>query len=186
MLAAVDPSTEVTVSTTAVVAERPVYTLVLTPRDPRTTVRRVSLSIDAESKVPLRVEVFGAAATPSFETGFTDVSFDRPAASVFRFTPPDGATVTERTLPGHGSGEAPGPGDAGARVVGTGWTSVLVLPPGSAATLQDGGGLLDRLTTTLPDGSRLVRSALVNALLLPDGRVAVGAVSPELLQAATR
>lgn len=200
-LQAVDPTTEVTVDRTAVVADRPVYTLVLTPRDTRSTVRRVEIAVDSDTKVPLQVRVFGAADAPAFETGFTEVSFSRPAASVFRFTPPAGSAVTTHDLAQPAPATDPAtpdpapdaPAKASPTVVGTGWTSVLVLPAGSLPTpagpAGPGGGgvsldLLDRLSTTLPNGDRLVHTALVNALLTSDGRVLVGAVGPELLTAA--
>ncbi len=190
-LAAVDPSTAVTVDPTQVVADRSAYTLVLTPRETPagSTVRRVAIAVDSRTHVPLRVQVFGAGADAAFETGFTDVSFDRPAASVFRFTPPKGSAVTERALGAHAAPDAApdvaapdaAPTGAGPTTVGTGWTSVLVLPAGSAPAA---GSVLDQLTTTLPSGDRLVRTALVSALLTRDGRVLVGAVTPDLLQQA--
>jgi hypothetical protein len=195
----------VTVDRTARVAGRPAYTLVLTPRDTRSTVRKVLIAVDATRNVPLRVQVFGSASKPAFEIGFTDVSFAKPAASVFTFTPPKGVTVTHDLLGGAGASfrqpsgakdiqkpstppaSAAGTG-AGQKVLGTGWTSVLLVPAptdGSSplAALQgQSAELLSRLTTSLPDGSRLIRSALVNVLITKDGRVLVGAVSPELLQ----
>lgn len=197
-LKAVDASTEVTVERTARVAGRPVYTLVLAPRDSRSTVRRVAIAIDAATKVPLRVQVFGAATRPAFETAFTDVSFRRPAASVFTFRAPQGSTVTTKTLAQAGHSGTPdshrpastaGAAKAGPSTLGKGWTTVAVLPAGSGASVLTGGtgstgALLGRLTTTLPSGDRLLQSALVNALLTKDGRVLIGAVSPAVLQQA--
>lgn len=192
-LKAIDPSTAVTIDRTARVAGRAAYTLVLTPRDGRSTVRKVLIAIDAQRSLPLRVQIFGAAKAPAFETGFTDVSFGRPAASVFRFSPPKGAQVsthpfdvgkagarqgTTRTRPGAGMQPT---------ALGTGWVSVLELPAGKTAATGAGGStgaLLSRLTTTLPSGDRLVRSALLNVLLAKDGRILVGAVSPAVLQQA--
>jgi hypothetical protein len=203
-LKAIDPSTVVTVDRTARVAGRPVYTLVLTPRDTRSTVSKVLIAVDATRNVPLRVQVFGTATKPAFEIGFTDVSFAKPAASVFTFTPPKGVVVTHDLLSGAGASarqrsdakdiktSTPPAGavakDAGQKVLGTGWTSVLMVPAptdGSSplAALQgQSAELLGRLTTSQPDGSRLIRSALINVLITKDGRVLVGAVSPELLQ----
>ena len=194
-LKAIDPSTAVTVDRTARVAGRAAYTLVLTPRDARSTVRKVLIAIDAERNFPLRVQVFGAASAPAFESGFTDVSFARPAASVFRFSPPKGAKVTShplhlaraglradatRTRPAAGMQPT---------VLGAGWTSVVELPAGKTgvATTAAGGStaaLLSRLTSTLPSGDRLVKSALLNVLLAKDGRILVGAVAPAVLQQA--
>ena len=198
-LAAVDPTTVVTVERTARVAGRPAYTLVLAPRDSRSTVRRVALALDAATKLPLRVQVYGAAAQPAFETAFTDVSFRAPAASVFTFRAPKGSTVMTKTL--SRTTRPAGKGERGQRnpaptstptTVGRGWASVLVLPAGSGASALGGpsGGtgssaaLLGQLTTTLPNGDRLLRSALLNVLLAKDGRVLVGAVSPDVLRQA--
>jgi outer membrane lipoprotein-sorting protein len=206
-LAAIDPSTVVTVDRTARVAGRPAYTLVLSPRDSRSTVRKVSIAVDAKYNVPLRVQVYGAAAKPAFEIGFSDVSFSRPAASIFHFTPPKGSTVssdlwaaTNRRMhhevapPPAGStaplATAPKPAGkpAAPTTIGTGWTSVLSMAAptdGSSPTFALAGPnaeLLGRLTQTLANGDRLIRTALLNVLVTKDGRVLLGAVSPAFLQ----
>ena len=66
---------------------------------------------------------------PAFQVGFTSVSFDVPGDAQFVFNPPPGAKVTEGALP---TGSKPSAGDAaahkGVRTVGTGWTTVAVLP----------------------------------------------------------
>lgn len=204
-LKAIDPTTVVGVERTAVVAGRPAYTLRLAPKDTGSTVRQVLLAVDGQTSVPLRVQVYGAAAAPAFETGFTDVSFQTPPASVFRFTPPRGAKVTTKAVPTpqRGAGThsparpdtAGAPDTAGVKVHGTGWTTVLELPAGSlptagskaggsAAAGSDGSSpaaLLDRLSRPGPDGSRTLHTALVNGLVTRDGRVFLGAVSPDLL-----
>lgn len=192
-LKAIDPSTVVTVDRTARVAGQPAYTLVLTPRDTRSTVRKVLIAIDAKRSVPLRVQVFGVGSAPAFETAFTDVSFSRPASSVFRFTAPRGATVTNDLLGAHVKGDKTtkpaGPARRATPVVlGAGWTSVLALPAASSSGALGGSAgaasLLARLTTTLPNGDKLLRSALVNVLTTHDGRTFVGAVTPSVLQQA--
>ena len=206
-LKSIDPSTAVTVDRTARVAGRPAYTLVLTPRDSRSTVSRVLIAIDAQRSVPLRVQVFGRAARPAFEIAFTNVSFAKPAASVFRFTAPRGATVTQDLLASNNAKTgrspasrpaAPKPGtpavNAGTKpatkVLGTGWASVLEIAAptdGSSPLIGLSGGnanLLNKLTTTLPNGDRLLSTALVNVLVTHDGRTFVGAVTPALLQQA--
>ena len=98
-LEAVDPTTRVTVDGTSEVAGRPVYELVLAPRDERSLIGQVRLAVDAETSMPLRVQVYAAGATePAFETGFTSVSFSTPDDSVFAFSPPPGAEVEENEL----------------------------------------------------------------------------------------
>ena len=154
-LAAIDPSTAVTVDGTPSVAGRDAYELVLTPRDNRSLVGEIRIAVDAEKHIPLRVQVWAAGAgTPAFEVGFTQVSFETPGAEQFQFTPPPGATVTESTLDESDRAELPGaPAPAGPEVtdldaagvdvdpigeptvVGTGWTTVLVATlPQEAAT----------------------------------------------------
>jgi hypothetical protein len=72
------------------------------------------------------------------------------------------------------------------KVVGKGWTSVVVAQLPSHAT----GTLPPALVRSLPTVSgswgsgRLLHGALFNAVLTDDGRVAIGAVGPSLLYAA--
>lgn len=191
LLAAIRPSTAVTVSTAQRVAGRPAYTLVLQPRDSRSTVHQVRIAIDAAKYVPLRVQVFGASATPAVELGFTAVSFTRPAAHTFAFKTPAGARVSDNPLgdrrPGrwqhhYGVRDAmPGAGrSAGPTVIGGGWTAVVELRAGMAGGLDP--DLLQHLTTASgTSGARVLHTALVNAVFLPDGRVFAGAVSVSLL-----
>lgn len=197
-LAAVDPTTEVRVDGTAEVAGRPAYELVLEPRDERSLVRQVRLAVDSETSVPLRVQVFAdGSPDPAFETGFQSVAFARPADSVFRFTPPPGAKVSESDLgekarpaarPGRGGGRDAKRAAAGARptVVGKGWTAVAVTSgvrlegtpgdPTAAAVLR----AFTPVSGAYGEG-RLLRTALVSVLLLDDGRLLAGAVQPQVL-----
>jgi outer membrane lipoprotein-sorting protein len=190
-LKAIGPSTRVATDPTAVVAGRSAYQLELSPRDPRSLVGSVRIAIDGSSHLPTRVQVFARGATsPAFEVGFTSFSTATPAASVFSFTPPPGATVKQGTLPQRGtrttapshlSGAAP-------RVVGRGWTSVVVAHLGTDTASS--GGPLGSVVQALPRVSgawgsgRLLRGPLFSAVLTDDGRVAVGAVAPPMLYAA--
>jgi len=200
-LAAIDPSTAVTVDGTSRVAGRPVYELVLTPRASESLIGQVRLAIDSETSVPLRVQVFArGATTPAFETAFTSISFDTPAASVFAFTPPPGVQVSESSFPGLGT-NPPTAADTvtatkGARptVVGSGWTAVAVIPDAGALTSgqssAQGSGAsttaaLLKATTTVTGSfgtGQLLQTSLVSVLLLSDGRMLVGAVTPDLLE----
>ena len=199
VLAAIDPSTEVTVDSTQVVAGEKAYTLVLTPRDPRSTVHKVTIAIDAIHYVPLQVEVFGASSTPAFQTGFIDsISFATPAASVFEFHAPAGATTAPDPLGvnrQHHDHGTPTPGGSAAspatstsstslsdvKVIGTGWTLIAELPNGLPAGSMT--GLLGKLSTPVgTSGDKIITTALVNVLTLSDGRVFLGAVSADLLE----
>lgn len=184
-LAALDPTTEVTVEQAVSVAGRDARQLVLTPEDPDTLVGSVRIAVDAATSAPLRVQVFAARAElPALEVGFTDVEFATPDREVFTFSPPAGADVVEKgelVLPEHGGSRAQSPARTGARptVVGEGWSSVLVLPGVEVPAAQQ--AQLGQLTTRVPEG-RLLSTALVSALLTDDGRLLVGAVTPAALR----
>ncbi len=194
VLAAIDPTTVVTVDGSVSVAGRPAYELVLAPRDASSLVGQVRLAIDARTSTPLRVEVFGEGASkPAFETGFTSIRFKAPAASVFAFTPPAGAQVTTTDLSAVAApSTAPRRRSAtGARptVIGTGWTAVVSVPGvqlGSSSSNEQLSTLLrsaDRVSGAWGSG-RILRTALVTALLTDDGRLYVGAVTPAVLEQA--
>ncbi len=198
-LAAVDPTTSVTTSGTAVVAGRQAYELVLTPKDAATRVAQVRIAVDSEKHIPLRVQVYSTKlANPAIEVGFSEVDFDTPEARQFAFNPPAGTKVTESSAltgaqaPGAKSpaNAAPPAGAAKPKVVGTGWSSVVVgaLPPQDGAAQQQDQlqGMLQALPKTSGawGSGRVVDGTLFSAVLTDDGRVAVGAVAPEALYAA--
>ena len=134
-LAAIDPTTQVTTAGTAVVAGRQAYELVLNPRTKDTRVAQVRIAVDAEKHVPLRVQVYSTKlANPAFEVGFTAVDFATPDARQFAFTPPPGTKVTESgdTARRHGRLETRAREPAEPKVVGTGWSAVVVGSPLSA------------------------------------------------------
>jgi outer membrane lipoprotein-sorting protein len=189
LLSRVDPSTAVTVDRTATVAGRAAYQLVLTPRDSRTLVGSTRIAVDAATYVPLQVQVYAAGASaPAFQVGFTDVSFSRPAASLFDFTPPSGSKVTQQQLSGmsgehtrHAESATHEAASAKPTVLGSGWTSVVVVPGGAAAVNGLNSDLLDNATTAVPTG-RLITTALFSVLIGTDGNVYVGAVNGSMLQ----
>lgn len=209
-LAAVDPSTTVSVRTSAYVAGRAAYELVLSPKSASSTVAEVVLAIDGATGTPLDVKITAKGATkPAIELGFTAVSFTAPAASTFQFTPPAGVTVKEvasvsellpfsrqrhlRVAPAPGaapgsatrSPSSPTASRMSTTTVGTGWDSVLIVQGATIspqiATLLGGG-----TSIPLPGGgsARVVSTALVNVLLVGDGRIAIGAVTPSALVSA--
>ncbi len=205
-LKALTPSTKVHTDGTAQVAGRPAYELVLEPRDPGTLVGSVRIAIDGKTHVPTRVQVFARhGGKPAFEVGFTSFDPTTPDPSVFRFNPPPGTKVSQDPTTGHGSGQPSGQTGtptAGQKpaVVGSGWTTVLVAHLPSGATSGSGGtagsggpagtASLQSLLQALPrvSGSwgsgHLLRGTLFSAVLTDDGRVAVGAVSPDALYTA--
>ncbi|MEV4640542.1 hypothetical protein AB0J80_24690 [Actinoplanes sp. NPDC049548] len=197
-LAAIDPTTAVSTTGAAEVAGRAAYELILQPRDTASLVGQVRLAIDAEQHIPLGVDVYAKGATkPAVRIAFQQVSFAQPDPEQFTFNPPPGAKVDTPSgtdlekQRDKARKEAPGKPEApqGTKVVGKGWTSVLVtkLPKGDGAEAGKGTPDLDAVTGALPKVSgtwgsgRLLQSALFSALLTDDGRVLVGAVAPEKL-----
>ncbi|MDT4923561.1 MAG: hypothetical protein QOG01_1274 [Pseudonocardiales bacterium] len=208
VLKAVGPSTAVTVDPSTMVANRAAYTLAISPRDANSTVRKVTIAIDAKKYVPLQVQVFGSSSTPAFQTGFTSISFGKPSASTFTFHTPAGATVsndpfgttsqpgdrprgshsdkstTESGPAGTSGNSSAAPGGAQPKVLGQDWTSVVEVPAGSQGLGSAlGGSTLNELTTPVGNsGARLLHTALLNAVILADGRTFIGAVQPALLE----
>ncbi len=194
LVAALEPSTKLTVDKSASVAGRSVYQLTLTPKSAGTLVSRATLSVDASTGLPLKVVVDAKGQTsPAFSVGFTKIDFSAPAAKTFRFTPPKGAAVTTKTLPTGEHPKAPAKGDLPAptvpkpTVTGSGWATIVELPTGGAQSKADAGQtqLLDELTTAV-DGGRALQTSLVSVLLTSDGRVLAGAVPVSALVAAAR
>jgi hypothetical protein len=193
VLQRVSPSTSVKLGPNVTVAGRSAYTLLVAPRDPRSTVRKVTIAIDSAHYVPLQVEVFGASNTPALTVGFSKVSFARPAASTFHFAIPAGARVTKHPfsgdvgprrhvvpMPGSPARSQPGP-SLRPRVLGSGWTTVLEVR--GVGAMAGPAGLLQQFTVPVgTSGLRLLHTALVNAVVTDDGRAFVGAVRPRVLE----
>lgn len=175
-------SSTVTVDGTAEVAGRPAYELVLSPApDERTLLREVRIAVDAEQRVPLRMTVLATGSSdPALQVGFTELEFGPQDPALFTFTPPPGATVVEPDA-GRPEGLPERTGTA-PTVVGDGWdTVVLATVP---ATGEGEGMDLRALGTPVsgPWGSgTLIGTAVANAIVTDDGRVAVGAVPEQVL-----
>lgn len=190
---AVGPTTELSVAQDVTVAGRDAYELVLTPRTDQTLVGSVAIAVDGETGFPLRVTVDARGqADPALEVAYTSFTLGSPDPARFQFTPPAGASVEQKTLPGQpgpGFRWMPGGGSTGGpaapagpmpTVDGKGWDAVVVLPPGAAADVT-GDPLLAQVTRAV-DGGRLLSTKLVNVLITDDGRVLVGSVPVERLQ----
>lgn len=197
-LKAITPTTAVSTDSSAVVAGRTAYQLVLTPKDGTSLIGSVRIAIDGATHVPTRVQVFAkGTSSPAFEVGFTSFDPSTPSSSVFGFNPPPGATVTERNLPGTGSSDTGGSNHPASgtgpkpQVVGTGWTSVLVasVPQDSSGSSSQQGqlGSLGSTFKSLPTVSgswgsgHLLEGTVFSAVLTDDGRLAIGAVPPASL-----
>ncbi|MEV4570118.1 DUF2092 domain-containing protein [Nonomuraea sp. NPDC049419] len=213
LLDAAGEHTAIRVINTAEVAGRPVYQLVLSPKEEGSLVQEVRIALDGETYVPLQVQVYAkGSAEPAYQVGFTQVTFTPPAAENFTFTPPAGAKVEEQEV-GFESGKDQRAEHAehvagDAKVVGEGWATVAVLPfdagtfakdaakapesesgeqhgPGGFGSDADPQALIDGVlqSATPVSGTwgsgKLIKTKLVTALLTDDGRLLVGAVTPE-------
>ncbi len=198
-LKAISPSTDVSTDGTATVAGRSAYELVLQPKDSDSLVESVRIAIDGKTHIPTRVQVFAKSQEkPSFEVGFTKFDPATPEASVFSFNPPPGTKVTESSSKPDSADHPSGKGLSGQesagepKVVGKGWTSVLVVkvPADADSKADSGAGSLAQALKALPavSGSwgsgHLLQGTLFSALLTDDGRLVVGAVAPRALYAA--
>lgn len=99
-LAAVGPTTKVTVAGSTTVAGRSAYQLVIAPRTSQSLVSQIVVAVDSKTYVPLQLQVFArGTSSPAFQVGFTSLTIGKPAASNFTFTPPAGAHVRTEKLP---------------------------------------------------------------------------------------
>jgi outer membrane lipoprotein-sorting protein len=99
-LAAIGPTTKVTVAGSTVVAGRSAYQLVIAPRTSQSLISQIVIAVDSKTYLPLQLQVFASGtSSPAFQIGFTSLTFGKPAASNFTFTPPAGAHVKTEKLP---------------------------------------------------------------------------------------
>ena len=205
VLAKVGPTTTVRVDSNVTVAGEAAYQLVLAPKSTSSLIGQIRIAVDGSRDVPLRVQVFAKGAkTPAAQIGFTAVSFVKPAAANFTFTAPAGATVKTEQLGQGGPATQHAPKTGDVSMIGQGWLSVADLPssalteatqssghPSSGSGLSgDSDQVIGALVKsgTPVSGSwgsgRLIKTSLVSLLITDQGRVLVGAVTPQVLYAA--
>jgi outer membrane lipoprotein-sorting protein len=131
LLAAITPTTKVSVGSPRTVAGRSAYLLVLQPKQQGSLIGEVEISVDSATGVPLGVALYPVgSATPFFSLAFTQVDLTAPASSRFAFTPPKGATVSPLGSAQSGSPKAPAgitPQSLDPQVVGDGWLTAVEL-----------------------------------------------------------
>ena len=183
----VTPSTDVSLAENTQVAGRTAYELMLTPNSADTLVGSVSIAVDSESGLPLRVRVEAQdASEPAISVAFTSLSLGAPPADLFAFTPPAGATVTEESMPTKDAAAHPEGEEHGVTVLGSGWDAVVALPAGedAEALAELTASPLYTQVTDAVDGGRTLSTTLVSVLITDDGRVFAGSVPVERLLAA--
>ena len=191
LLDAVEPTTTVTAGEPVVVADREAYEVILTPEQTGTLIGSASMAVDAQTGTVLRVQVTAAGATePAVDIGYTSFDPSAPSPDVFALGTPPGATVEQMESPGVGTEHGGKSADdrPQVEVVGDGWTSVIVLPAEAAAATDEFGedpiGMLPPDLLQAVDGGSVLTTSLLSVMLADDGRVLVGAVTPEVLVAA--
>jgi hypothetical protein len=164
VLAAIAPTTAISLAPPAKVAGRDAYVLRIEPRTAETLIGRIEVSVDAERRIPLRVAVFArGAGKAALSLGYTSIRFGTVDPSVFTFEPPPGAKVTQVRPPSAdhaatGASGAPENPSEYVRTFGTAWTTVVAyrLPPES---LKATGGQFD-LGALLPFNGALFSARL--------------------------
>ncbi|HTJ67571.1 MAG TPA: hypothetical protein VL551_08600 [Actinospica sp.] len=221
LLAAISPSTEVSVGSPRTVAGRSAYLLVLAPKQQGSLIGQAEISVDAATGAPLGVALYPVGSgTPFFDLSFTSVSLSAPPASRFDFTAPKGATVTPFGQQKSGASKDSSQQDLDPQTLGTDWLSVVELHGVNVADLtkavsgagqqavKDGtstspnsdggsaqllsGGVGSYLDTLLGGGKavsgkfgagKVYTTEIVSVLVTDDGRVFLGAVTPQVLEA---
>ncbi|HEX9338059.1 MAG TPA: outer membrane lipoprotein carrier protein LolA, partial [Pseudonocardiaceae bacterium] len=208
LVSAVKQTSTITVDGTDVVADRPAYDLVLTPKaDQRTLLRQVRIAVDAQTHMPLQLTVLANNTdTPALQIGFSSLTVGAQDPALFRFTVPAGATVVNGDANDHTATEMAN--QTAPTLVGKGWETVVVVhlpsttpqsgqpaqseqpgPFGSSSKSSSSSmlGLVRQFGKPVSGswGSGWVLSTDVgNAVITSDGRVAVGFVPVQLLTSA--
>jgi len=163
LITAASPSTTFTVGRNTTVAGRAAYTLTLAPKDSGSLISSVDVTIDADTWMPLGVDIWSTqlAGQAAFSAQFTSISYSTPAASLFDFTAPPGATVDTVNLGQQSdandqTNSAPAANPSAKVVAGQGWASVVEvtgLPSDLATALADPSQLAGILGGNAGDGN---------------------------------
>jgi len=187
VMSQVGDSSEVSVGTDHFKAGRTAYQLIVKPSSEVSLIDSVVLSIDSETAVPLAAAIYSVEQTaPAIEVGFESISFGDQDESLFSFTAPAGATITnldEIEKPEVSEAEKPNYEGEKPTMVGEEWDSVLVMPAGDMdmlAELQD-NQLLSTLLKPVAGGVAF-ETPIMKVFIANDGRIFAGAVSLSHLQ----
>jgi hypothetical protein len=186
------------------VADRPAYQLALIPQTPTSLVTEVRIAVDAATGLPLKVAVHTRSGTVAIESKFTSIKFARPAESNFTFRPPPEAKVTdgakvprERDFSGDWQKErdreraiedvqsVTGVNQTLLRLatVGDGWNEVVAVTGLDWWRVDDLTRTAKTVTGTYGTG-QVLETPVFSLLILPNGRIVAGAVTPKGLEPA--
>ena len=165
----------------SVVAGRTAYELVLDPLPTeRTMLREVKIAVDGQTRMPLEVTVLAnGSSDPVVRIGFRDITFGPQKPALFTFTPPRGSTVLPRRGDCTTTSGAKQPNTG---LIGQGWDTVLIrhVQPDSSVGSQASPLLSIPISGQWGRG-RLLRTAIGDAVITADGRMALGAVPAQVL-----
>ncbi|HEY2696684.1 MAG TPA: outer membrane lipoprotein carrier protein LolA [Pseudonocardiaceae bacterium] len=186
-------SSNITVDGTDTVAGQPAYDLVLTPKsNQRTLLREVKIAVDANKHIPLQLTVLGDNSdTPAVQVGFSSVDYGPQQSSLFTFTPPAGATITQDNKPAQGKAQHDATKLA-PKIVGSGWDTVAIIsmPSSTSSNTDTQGKSSDPMALAREFGTPVsgswgsgwaIGTNIGTAVLTSDGRVAIGLVPQQVL-----
>lgn len=193
LVSMVDETSQIEVGKDHSVAGRSAYQLIISPDSPNSLVASAAVSVDSETGMPLKVEIFSTTQVEAAMTvGFESISFGSVDQGLFSFTPPAGTSVETfdadelmATLDGYekpegyvSDYEVP----AEPEVLGSDWDSVVHLAALPADIPQDlmATELFADMLTEVP-GGKIFSTPLVNVLLTDSGEVYMGAVTIDYL-----
>lgn len=187
------------------VAGRDAYRLIVTPRSSVSLVDRVEISVDAETGLGLATTVYSTQQSdPALQVAFESISFAEPDASLFEFTPPPGASVSDIELPDGLESQAGKLADESAseeerralleqmveqfapganpEIIGEGWEMIAhadTLPQMLPVEMLENELFSDLMVDV--EGGRAFSTPLGNVLITDAGEVFAGAVTLEYL-----
>ncbi|MDG1817572.1 MAG: hypothetical protein P8H20_02620 [Aquiluna sp.] len=193
LVSMVDETSQIEVGKDHSVAGRSAYQLIISPDSQNSLVASAAVSVDSETGMPLKVEIFSTTQVEAAMTvGFESISFGSVDQGLFSFTPPAGTSVETfdadelmATLDGYekpegyvSDYEVP----AQPEVLGSDWDSVVHLAALPADIPQDlmATELFADMLTEVP-GGKIFSTPLVNVLLTDSGEVYMGAVTIDYL-----
>jgi hypothetical protein len=186
------------------VADRPVYQLGLIPQTGTSLITEVTIGVDAVTGLPLKVSVHTRSGTIAIESKFTSIAFKKPAASNFNFKPPADAVVTngntvsrqndffgdwrkerDRELALEDVQSVTGVNDTLLRLatVGNGWNEVVATSGLSFWRMEDLARTAKTVSGQYGTG-KLLQTPVFTLLILSNGSIVAGAVTPAGLQPA--
>lgn len=192
----------ITVASDVKIANRGAYQITVTPKSNESLIASATIAIDAATGLPLAARVVAVGQeSPAFEVSFETITFEKPAASNFTFTPPAGTKVIEVPVPTKADllrqlAKAPAaPNEADVKksledLAAQGWGAVAKIPasqvPLELRALQSSNSLYKELTKPVA-GGRVFTSALMNIFFADNGDVYAGSVTvARLLEVASK